>query len=369
MTQDFINTLELFRKGAKVSSREKTPDTLRDEDIRALSFLTIEKPVELVRVLWDRCRISFRKLEGVINRPQYECYAIPKRRGGTREIQAPKGVLKKALKEINDLLQVYYVNIKPDCVHGFVINYRQNNDAYCNIVANARPHVNKRFVLNMDIKDFFPSITAKRVYAMFESDVFGFNRQIATALMLLCTYRGKLPTGAPSSPVISNFICLDMDRALIAFCAASGLTYTRYADDLTFSSDQNITIELQSEIARIVQSFGFQLNNGKCRLLNSRARQTVTGLVVNRKVNIDRRLLKRIRAMLHDLNTRGVYEASRRHFRIKTSDAPKDISLMFLKRLDGYINFIGQVRGRDGMYHKMREEFLQDRGSTKIHIK
>ena len=357
---DFANILSFHRQGSikvgNISSNSNLAKNLRYDEMLALSFLTIEKPIHLLRILKRRSDISFYELERIINNPEYHCYTIPKKRGGLREIQAPVGTLKQILQQINGLMQIYYDEIKPECVHGFVIKPSQD-EQYCNIVANAQPHVNKRFVLNMDIKDFFPGITAKRVYKMFLSDVFGFNKHIAVALTLLTTYRGQLPTGSPSSPVISNFICLDLDRDLTAYCCMAGLTYTRYADDLTFSSDIRITAKMIYDIRQIIQRHDFRINENKFRLLTAHAQQKVTGLVVNKKVNIDRRMLKRIRAMLHDLNTNGLHAAALRHFGIQRNRNLDDVSLMFLKRLDGYINFVGQVRGKDHLYDKMEMEF------------
>lgn len=128
-------------------------------------------------------------------------------------IHAPAKELKRVQKRINYFLQSYYLWIKPDAVYGFVINPNYY-DKRCNIVENARNHVGKKHLLNLDLLDFFPGITARRVKELFLSEYFQFSDRLAIALALLVTFRGRLPAGAPTSPVVSNFICIEMDNEL-----------------------------------------------------------------------------------------------------------------------------------------------------------
>jgi len=342
----------------------------------ALSLLSLESPRELCRFL----NTSIYPLEKIINSPEYNHYILPKKRGGERQIFAPEKQLKLIQKRLNYYLQAYYLWIKPVEVHGFVINPHYLG-AHCNIVANANVHTGKKHVLNIDLEDFFPSIPAKRIKNLFTSPYFNFNEQIAIALTLLTTYEGKLPAGAPTSPVLSNFICLDLDADLRIFCHENGLQFTRYADDLTFSSDTLISADTVLNIILLIVKNGFNINNRKLRLQASNRKQTVTGLTVNEKVNVDRKLLKKIRAMLHDLATNGIEAATRRHFQLeyvvdsKLREAirkayvylpafnPEDavdskLQYHFINRLKGYINFVGQVRGKDDpVYRKFKQLF------------
>jgi len=172
----------------------------------------------------------------------------------------------------------------------------------------------------------------------------------------LTTYEGKLPTGAPTSPVISNFICLNLDESISQLCAANKVVYSRYADDLSFSSDEVFTTDFISAINKLIHENDFALNPKKFRLKAANKRQAVTGLTVNDKVNVDRRFIKKTRAMLHDLTSNGITIAAQRHF---TSNAPtnSNVETLFLDRLNGYINFIGQIRGRDdALFLKMKRE-------------
>lgn len=332
----------------------------------ALFLLSIESPLELSRFL----KTSFLKLEKQINFPDYTQYSISKKRGGERMISAPAPELKVLQKHLNYFLQAYYLWIKPSEVHGFVINPHYLGKQ-CNIVENAKNHTNKSFVLNIDLKEFFPSISARRVKDLFLSSSFKFNEQIATALTLLTTFEGQLPIGGPTSPAISNFICLELDADLISFCKQHDLTFSRYADDLTFSSNETISNNHILDIINLIKKNNFEINEKKLRLKSANRRQTVTGLTVNEKVNVDRKLLKKIRAMLHDLSKSGTYLATLRHFKyrsiVETEDVPK-----FINRLEGYINFVGQVRGKnDQLYRRFKAKFdlvFKKEHSGKIHF-
>ena len=317
----------------------------------AAYFLNVKTPTELCWFF----RSTFFELEKAMNQPVYHRYKIPKKKGGTREIYAPGKELMKVQKRLNYFLQAYYLIMKPSCSYGFVINYNGEIER-TNIVRNALPHTNKKHVLSIDLKDFFPSIKAHRVKNLFLSHLFQFDENIATALALLTTYKGELPAGAPSSPIISNFICYEMDNEMQNFCSQNQLTYTRYADDLTFSSDSVIDNDLLLDIISIINKHDFTINENKLRLANKNSRQTVTGLVVNEKANVNRKLIRNVRAMIHDLKTNGINSAVQKHFQTN-KEVDEMMANKFICRLFGFIHFIGQVRGKqDGIYLKMLNE-------------
>jgi len=324
-------------------------NSLQKHELNTLLLLSIDKPLDLCRLV----RTPFFKLENIINHPSYQFFTIEKKKGGKREIYAPDPELKKIQKQLNYFLQAYYLCIKPKEVHGFVINPHYLGD-YCNIVANASHHVGKRYLLNIDLKEFFPSITANRVRETFRSNIFGFNDQISTALTLLTTFQGRLPIGAPTSPVISNFVCHQLDADLIEFCHIHNLSYTRYADDLTFSSNDPITTLMIDGIVNQIGNKHFEINTKKTRLTTNNRKQAVTGITVNEMVNVDRKLLKKVRAMSHDLSVNGIVSATRNHFGVN-GEVDHKLQERFLNRLGGYINFIGQVRGKsDNVYTRYK---------------
>jgi RNA-directed DNA polymerase len=294
-------------------------------------------------------------LEQLLNTPVYRSFSIQKKKGGTRKIEAPEQRLIHVQRRLNHGLQSLYLCDPDPSVFGFVRNDNHVQPA-SPIVKNAMPHVGKSFVLNIDLKDFFPSIRAHRVKELFLSERFGFNDSTATVLALLTTYQGHLPQGAPTSPIITNFICAPMDVALRELSSKNNWTYTRYADDLTFSSIHAFTDADIAQIRNIVESNQFSINDKKIRRSGSGRRQEVTGIVVNSKANVHRKTIRKVRAMIYDLEKHGLTAAAACHFKNSPVVHATD-SLVFLNRLRGLIAFIGQVRGKeDPVFVKFQEK-------------
>ncbi|MCO4744931.1 MAG: RNA-directed DNA polymerase [Proteobacteria bacterium] len=243
----------------------------------------------------------------------YKRFSIPKKTGGERLISAPMPRLKASqhwvLRNILDKVPLH------DAAHGFVTGR--------SIVSNAAPHVNARIVVNMDLQDFFPSISWVRVRGLFAS--FGYSREAATVLALLCTEakttaieldgetwhvaQGErvLPQGSPASPAITNALCWQLDRRLSGLCAKLGFVYTRYADDLTFSakSDDAYVGTLLKAVGQIVEEEGFTVHPKKTRVMRAGSRQEVTGLVVNNGLSVSRPLRRNWKAALFRLERDG----------------------------------------------------------------
>lgn len=259
--------------------------------------------------------------------PTYKKFQIPKRSGGTRQIAAPISELKLLQRRLAYILQNCLEEIRakygrddagptPDQVtHGFV---RRRS-----IVSNARQHRHRRFVFNVDLENFFPSINFGRVRGLFIKDVhFALQPNVATLLAQIACHEGSLPQGSPCSPVVSNLVGHILDVHLVRLAARCGCTYTRYADDLTFSTNERgfptrIATPLPAaphqwtvgdELAHLISKSGFLINQQKTRMQFRTSRQEVTGLVVNQKVNIPADYRRRVRAMVHHLFTKGTFE-------------------------------------------------------------
>jgi retron-type reverse transcriptase len=243
----------------------------------------------------------------------YHRFTIPKKTGGHRLISAPMPRLKSA--QLWLLANVVSAIPPHDAAHGFVPGR--------SIVSNARPHVGSAVVVNLDLKDFFPTITYKRVKGLIRT--FGYSEQLCTVMALLCTEPETttldldlatyhvattarfLPQGAPTSPAITNLICRGLDARLTAIASRLGMTYTRYADDLTFSSkDGRAAVgRLLRQVGHVVEAEGFEVHPSKTRVLRSSRRQEVTGIVVNEQLGISRKTLRRFRALLHQIDKHG----------------------------------------------------------------
>jgi RNA-directed DNA polymerase len=230
---------------------------------------------------------------------EYKVYSIKKKTGGLRQIHHPS----KKLKALQRWLLANVVEKLP--IHAAAVAYRQGRS----IFDNASIHAPRRYLLRMDLTDFFPSIT--------ETDVRKYLSERAALLIgwtssdtdvfcrLVCRY-GALTIGSPTSPALSNAICYDLDVSLHALSAKSGVTYTRYADDLFFSCDQKgVLRQLEVEVNRIVATLGvptrLRINASKTRHASRRTTRRVTGIVLGSdgRPSIGRSLKRKIRALVH----------------------------------------------------------------------
>jgi len=311
-----------------------------------------------LEIFYQTHKKNFEYALWLIRQEGYEQKNITKKNGGIRELNIPPSFTKVIQKKIADLLQEIYVPPKP--VHGFI---KSHDGSKKTIVSNAAQHVNKRIVINVDIKNFFDGINFGRVRGLFLSKPFELKEHIATRIAQLTTYENKLPQGAPTSPIISNLICKRLDHELINLSRKYAVTYTRYADDMTFSSrksDLNIE-KLIHAIEDVVQSNGFSINSLKSRLQTANHTQIVTGLKVNKKVNVSRKFSKQIRSMLYSWYNDGLNQAAQKHFEQYNKQTQKysdSKEKSFQNILIGKINFLAQVKGQeDPLYLKFRHTF------------
>ncbi len=277
----------------------------------------------------------------VTSSTHYYTFKIPKKSGGMRTISAPKQKLKRLQYWVTENI----LNRLPVCdqVHGFAKER--------SILTNASPHLEKDIVVNLDLKDFFPSISYKRVKGLFRK--FGYSEQLSILLALICTEaqtrqvelngqtwyiqknRRSLPQGSPASPAISNLIAYTLDKRLEGIAKKYNFTYTRYADDLTFSAykeqERNIT-KLLYFIRKVIREEGFTVHPEKTQIMRKNRQQRVTGIVVNQRPNIDRQQLRRFRALLHHIEVNGWQQQQWGH---PSGYLPHSI--------EGYINFIRMV--------------------------
>nr|WCB28121.1 Cas9-XTEN-Ec86RT with 3xFLAG affinity tag [Vector pK2-Cas9-XTEN-RT] len=169
------------------------------------------------------------------------------------------------------------------------------------ILNNATPHIGANFILNIDLEDFFPSLTANKVFGVFHS--LGYNRLISSVLTKICCYKNLLPQGAPSSPKLANLICSKLDYRIQGYAGSRGLIYTRYADDLTLSAQSmKKVVKARDFLFSIIPSEGLVINSKKTCISGPRSQRKVTGLVISQeKVGIGREKYKEIRAKIHHI--------------------------------------------------------------------
>ena len=241
----------------------------------------------------------------------YTEFDIPKKTGEYRRICAPTGDLKGIQRQLGEALwkhqkSVYdELGIKPNISHAF--------EKGKSIITNAKIHRNKRVVINVDLKDFFDSVHIGRVCGFFEKNrYFKLPHGVAVTIAQLSCYHGKLPQGAPTSPIITNLICQVLDMHLLSLSKKYRVDYTRYADDMTFSTNDKAFLErwdlFYTELENEINRAGFSINEKKLRITYRDSKQIVTGLVVNKKISVDHEYYRKVRAMAHSLYTQGAYK-------------------------------------------------------------
>lgn len=345
---------------------------MRTEKAKEFFFVQTRKDVAALLGIEDRylCYLLYkRKIDNC-----YTEYKIPKKRGGYRTIDVPCKRLRNLQRILLRILEDAY-KVKPSA-YGFIKKKGH--------IENARNHLSRKVILNLDLKDFFHQIHFGRVRGLFMSKPYEFGEEAATVLAQLTCFNGILPQGAPTSPIISNMICSSLDTQLIELAKKYRMVYTRYADDLTFSTFKNSfpkaivymqddKVIIGDELKTIIENNSFVINNDKVFIRGTDRRQEVTGLTVNnRYVNLPRDYLREIRSILYDCESNGIYESALRYISLGKTTNHKIISLAkkttqdeehekakrreledwYRKVVKGKIEYVKCVRGNDCSYYK-----------------
>ncbi|WP_049487827.1 reverse transcriptase domain-containing protein [Streptococcus parasanguinis] len=289
--------------------------------------------VEHLRRLIGVKKKDFYKLTNSID-ACYTCRLIDKRNGGKRELLIPSFNLKIIQTWI--LNNILYTQSVSSSATGFIKGK--------SIVDNAEPHIGHKYIFKTDILNFFPSIKLRNIFLLFF--YFGYTVEVSYILASLCTYEGYLPQGAPTSPYLSNLILRDFDIKLQNICSSLNYTYTRYADDITISSDTKITkfyIEyLLDTISQLLNSITYflKLNLDKTKVLHPGQRKIITGVLVNKRLNVPKELLSEIRLEIYCLQKYGASN------RLKAYNLKNNTDLniaSYRQKLYGKICFVNMI--------------------------
>ena len=325
-------------------------------------FLKITRHNELARYLG----LTYQELTKIIYKTddayKYHQFQIPKKNGGYRQIASPAKKLKAIQVKLKDVFYEIYPT-KPSA-HGFA-NQKS-------IITNAKQHLDKKYIFNIDLSDFFGSIHFGRIRNLFKSSPFNFNNTVSTILAQTCCFNNALPQGAPTSPILSNMIAWKLDSQLQHLAKITNCTYTRYADDISFSFTCNkrrlpeeIVVIRDNEgspgnaLTHIIENNGFNINYEKVRLCSKLSRMEVTGLTVNEFPNVRRQYVRQLSAMLNAWRKYG-YDLAEKEFnekydhRHRASEKPKS----YLYVIKGKLAFLRSVRsGRDPLFNKLAVQF------------
>lgn len=304
---------------------------------------------------------------------RYRRFTIAKKSGGQRVIHAPVAGLKHLQQTLSVILQIVY---QPHAAaKGFVSGE--------SVVSNAMPHIGKNYVFNIDLKDFFPSVDKPRFwkrlqYAPFNLNIDTQRLDLANRISALCftemevdrfidgemllVKKEVLPQGAPTSPIITNIIAERLDRKLTGLANRFGCTYTRYADDISFSSMHNIyasNSDFRQELGRIIESQNFRINQKKTRLQRKNHRQEVTGVIVNDKLNVNRRYVKQLRHWLYLWEHYGEEQAKElfKNSYLQDKGHVNEVVPSMRQVINGKLLYLKMVKGEDDatylkLYHR-----------------
>lgn len=299
---------------------------------------------------------------------RYRQFKIKKKSGGERTITAPRNrSFKLILGYINEILKSMYTP------SAYAMGFAEGRS----IADNAKKHKGMNYVFNLDLKDFFPSIEQARVWKRLQLAPFNFPVPVANIIAGMCcmketvqaedgtqTSRYVLPQGAPTSPIITNMVCDNLDRRLAGVAKRFGLNYTRYADDITFSSMHNVYQEngaFRKEVWRIISEQGFTVNDKKTRLQKRGSRQEVTGIIVSDKTNVTRDYVRDIRNILYMWEKYGYgvafakffpkYKAEKGHVKKGNPD--------LINVIDGKLQYLKMIKGEaDSVWQRLYSKFL-----------
>lgn len=304
---------------------------------------------DVARVLGVPLRLLTYLAWGMPASRRYTYFEISKRGGGpARPIHAPVKPLKDLQQRLASLLTRCYE--PPPQVHGFVPERSP--------ISNAARHRGQAWLLRIDMSDFFPSINFGRVRGMFMAFPFEYPTEVATLLAQVCCHGNSLPQGAPTSPVISNYICRGMDTALGRLAVDERCYYTRYADDVLFSTDRTVfppalaSVEGGVSVAgplvrEIIEDHGFHINDEKTRLMRRTQRQRATGYVVNEKVNVPRDYVRHLRNLLFIWAKYGEAAAEQAFHRAgwHANWPPGKPGPDFRRSIQGQVQHVGAIKG------------------------
>jgi RNA-directed DNA polymerase len=293
---------------------------------------------------------------------RYVNFDIPKKSGKEpRHISAPVNGLKSILTFLNHIFQALYD--ENDCAYGFVPGR--------SVVDNARNHVGQNYVYNIDLKDFFTSIEQYRIWSLMQLPPYNLNKDVASVITGLCCMKIQdgdktkfvLPQGAPTSPMLTNIVCEQLDHRLEGLAKRFGLHYSRYADDITFSSMHNVyqrESDFIKELHRIIAAQRLTINEDKTRLQKRGSRQEVTGITVCEKTNVARKYYRELRSILHIWEQYGYDEAYKDflHHYQENLTCSRNCKPILENVINGKLQYLRLVKGTDDeLYIKLQKRY------------
>lgn len=285
--------------------------------------------------------------------PQYYHFTVPKKNGKLRNIEAPELALKTFQRKLNSFLQAVYFLNQSKSSYGYII--KPLGKTYTKgVLNNAKKHLDCNYLMNADFQDFFHQITISDVNKIFKSGCFNFDTYTSFTLAKICCYKDRLPMGAPTSPALSNLFTIKLDNDLHNWSLKNDTVYTRFVDDLIFSSQEKefVTQDFM-EVQKIASMHHLTFNPNKTKLVGRLETKSVTGLILNKTVDIDplyyeelSKDIERLKSLLE------VYSL--------TGQSLRNVAIVKYKQeLIGKINFIKTIEGQTSVqFNEYLEKFI-----------
>ncbi len=331
----------------QISNPQKlTSYQLRKMAERFLSLNTIDE----LATLFETNSVVLGDLAG---KPAYHLFHLPKQSGGHRLIETAEPELKKMHRDLGKYLQAVYFTYRPDCAYGCLLS-PADEAIPRSIYTNAKQHLGKKWLFNIDLKDYFPSISSSQIFQLFTDAPFGFEEDLAQLLTSLTTIEDRLPQGFGTSPILSNMVSLELDKKILQLARKNNWIYTRFLDDLTISSKVQFKNKRIKQLLEIIEEEGFVIHPEKTAKQRIQDEPIVTGLVLKeKKPDVSKRFLSDLRGDIVLFNQL-----------IRRSSSPYQIFPArtletFRKNLFGRLNFLKFIRGEDHRsYLKLRTKLL-----------
>lgn len=278
------------------------------------------------------------RLAGLENSNTYTVFSLPKKTGGFRMIENPSDSLKALQRQVNDYLQAVHYFIRHPAAYGFCQNARNDKEPYT-VFTHALRHTGCNYLLNMDMKDFFHTVTYQKIYDLLNNGPFIHDDESIQWLCRITTHGGRLPMGAPTSPVLSNLASLGFDGAMENLAKRSACTYTRFADDISFSSVAPYPSTLQDEALEVIREHGYIPNMEKIKAFGKNDTKIITGLQVGEKVSLAPAYWNKVEMLLGQLTALQCLLLTRPS--VTVHNQAEDIR----EKINGFLAFASMIGG------------------------
>ena len=312
--------------------------------------------------------LSVNKLSKTLENSSYTQFYLTNHKGKKRLIQAPDDALAEVQRRVATQFNTEYADLLPDAVHGYIPRSITKSGKPRDIISNATYHLHTKYLINVDLKDFFPSIGKNHLDSILKSYL-KIPKKTRHLLASMCLYDEALPTGSPSSPVLSNIVSIPMDLALQVYCKQAKVRYTRYVDDMSFSSTREFSSNFLRDIKMIIEQAGFEVNKKKIQNYGKSDKKIVTGIVLTkrglkvsnsakRKLSDEIQQYQQLTQTYHNIKMLGNYNDDYATRYRKYQQAIKG-KLNYLKRIDKkdatYLSLKQQYESTDDQLHYIDE--------------